>query len=120
MKKNLRPIIVLIVGLIFGIPFYGLAQELSEEEKQKAILQLKNKCEITRFKGLGEISPEEFEGFIGEQIRLSPVIINDDKEMKGLLDYYMGKNTQERQDFIIANLRIEKDEVEQTIELEVA
>lgn len=91
-----------------------------ENEKQKAIAKLKGKCEITRFKGLGEISPEEFEGFIGSDIRLNPVIIKDDKDIKTILDYYMGKNTQDRQDFIIDNLRVEKDVVEQEIELEVA
>ena len=88
----------------------------SEEEKQDAIKVIGTKAEITRFKGLGEISPEEFGEFINENIKLSPVIIADDKEMSGLLEYYMGKNTQERQDFIIGNLRIEKDDVR---ELEV-
>jgi len=83
----------------------------SEEEKQAAITVIGTKAEITRFKGLGEISPEEFGEFINENIKLSPVIIADDKEMSGLLEYYMGKNTQQRQDFIIDNLRIEKDDV---------
>jgi topoisomerase IV subunit B len=92
----------------------------SEEEKKKAVAELNNKCEITRFKGLGEISPDEFSGFIGEDMHVSPVIVNDDKMLKGILDYYMGKNTQERQDFIIENLRLEKDEVENDIELELA
>lgn len=92
----------------------------NEEEKQAAIAKLNNKCEITRFKGLGEISPEEFEGFIGEDIRLSPVIVTDDNDLKAILDYYMGKNTQERQDFIIDNLRFELDKVEEAIEMEVA
>jgi topoisomerase-4 subunit B len=94
----------------------------NEEEKQAAIRELKGKAEITRFKGLGEISPEEFEDFIGENIRLSPVIV-EDKEIKKLLEYYMGKNTQERQEFIIENLRIEKDEVDEVaqevLEMEV-
>ena len=89
----------------------------SEEEKQAAIKVIGTKAEITRFKGLGEISPEEFGEFINENIKLSPVIIADDKEMSGLLEYYMGKNTPQRQDFIIENLRIEKDDVR---ELEVA
>lgn len=92
----------------------------SEEEKQAAIAKLNNKCEITRFKGLGEISPEEFEGFIGEDIRLSPVIVTDDNDLKSILDYYMGKNSQERQDFIIDNLRFELDKVEEEIEMEAA
>lgn len=80
-----------------------------EAEKQEAIKKLRGKPEITRFKGLGEISPEEFERFIGEEMHLSPVIISDDKKIKGLLEYYMGKNTQERQDFIVNNLRVETD-----------
>lgn len=84
----------------------------NEEEKQAAIRELKGKAEITRFKGLGEISPEEFEDFIGENIRLSPVIV-EDKEIKKLLEYYMGKNTMERQEFIIENLRVEKDNVDE-------
>jgi topoisomerase-4 subunit B len=71
--------------------------------------------EITRFKGLGEISPEEFEEFIGENMRCSPVIVEDKTKVEQLLEYYMGKNTQQRQDFIIENLRIEKDEVNETI-----
>jgi topoisomerase-4 subunit B len=81
----------------------------SEAEKQAAIRKLKGKPEITRFKGLGEISPEEFERFIGEDMRLSPVIVQDEKIIKALLEYYMGKNTPERQDFIVNNLRIESD-----------
>lgn len=84
----------------------------SEEEKQAAIKELSGKVEITRFKGLGEISPEEFEEFINENIRLSPVIVEDKIKVEGLLEYFMGKNTEERQKFIIDNLRIEKDEVE--------
>lgn len=89
----------------------------SEEEKQKAIAQLGGKPEITRFKGLGEISPEEFAGFIGENIRLQPVILRQDTTIPKILSYYMGKNTPERQNFIIENLRIEKDVVasEQTV-----
>ncbi|MES2621040.1 MAG: DNA topoisomerase IV subunit B [Bacteroidota bacterium] len=93
----------------------------SEAEKQDAVKVIGAKAEITRFKGLGEISPDEFGEFINENIKLSPVIIADDKEMSGLLEYYMGKNTQERQDFIIGNLRIEKDDVrELEAELEEA
>jgi topoisomerase-4 subunit B len=83
----------------------------TEEEKQAAIEQIGTKAEITRFKGLGEISPEEFGEFINENIKLSPVIEVEDKQMKHLLEYYMGKNTPQRQDFIIDNLRIEKDDV---------
>lgn len=81
----------------------------SPEEKQSAIEKLGGKPEITRFKGLGEISPEEFGGFIGDDIRLEPVILNKDMSIKNLLNFYMGKNTPERQNFIIDNLKIEKD-----------
>ena len=83
----------------------------SEEEKQAAIKKLNSKVEITRFKGLGEISPDEFEGFIGDDIRLSPVIVEDKTKLEKLLEYYMGKNTEDRQKFIIENLRIEKDDL---------
>lgn len=81
----------------------------SDEERQKAIRKLGNKPEITRFKGLGEISPEEFEGFIGEDMRLEPIILTKETSIEKLLKYYMGKNTPERQEFIIDNLYIEKD-----------
>jgi topoisomerase-4 subunit B len=81
----------------------------SEEEKQSAMNRLKGKPEITRFKGLGEISPEEFKFFIGENIRLDPVVIGKDTHLSELLEFYMGKNTQERQDFIINNLKVELD-----------
>ncbi|MCB0402310.1 MAG: type IIA DNA topoisomerase subunit B [Flavobacteriales bacterium] len=85
----------------------------SEEEKQAAIMELKGKPEITRFKGLGEISPNEFKHFIGEDIRLDPVVIGHDTPVQNLLEFYMGKNTPERQQFIIENLKVEKDLVEQ-------
>jgi topoisomerase-4 subunit B len=81
----------------------------SESEKQEAIKKLRGKPEITRFKGLGEISPGEFGAFIGEDIRLDPVILLEDTKLDHVLDYYMGKNTPERQDFIIDNLRVELD-----------
>lgn len=81
----------------------------SEEEKQDAISELGGKPEITRFKGLGEISPDEFGQFIGEDIRLQPVLLSKDTGVQKLLQYYMGKNTPDRQEFIIGNLRIEKD-----------
>ncbi len=84
----------------------------SELEKQKAIDQLRGKAEITRFKGLGEISPDEFGDFIGENIRLQPVILNEHTNMDKLLTYYMGKNTPDRQRFIIDNLKVEIDEIE--------
>ena len=80
-----------------------------EREKQAAIRKLGGKPEITRFKGLGEISPNEFGNFIGEDIRLEPVILNKDTKIADLLKFYMGKNTPNRQQFIIEKLRVEKD-----------
>ncbi len=80
-------------------------------EKQAAIEKLSGKAEITRFKGLGEISPDEFGGFIGEDIRLEPVIVQEDANIQETLSYYMGKNTPQRQQFIIQNLKVELDEV---------
>jgi topoisomerase-4 subunit B len=79
----------------------------NEQEKQEAIKSLRGKPEITRFKGLGEISPSEFEDFINEDIRLEPVILGDKTRIEDLLGYYMGKNTPERQEFIIDNLKFE-------------
>jgi topoisomerase-4 subunit B len=87
----------------------------SDEERVAAINKLA-KPEITRFKGLGEISPNEFETFIGENIRLEPVILNEDTSIPDLLDYYMGKNSQERQEFIIDNLKVELDTAEEELE----
>ena len=84
----------------------------SENEKKSAINTLGGNPEIPRFKGLGEISPEEFGLFIGESIRLEPVIIRGKTSVNDLLKYYMGKNTEERQKFIIENLRVEDDELE--------
>lgn len=81
----------------------------NEEEKQQAIKKLGSKPEITRFKGLGEISPEEFKLFIGKDIRLEPVVVGKDTPIANLLEFYMGKNTPERQDFIIENLKVEKE-----------
>jgi topoisomerase IV subunit B len=81
----------------------------SEEERRNAIAELGKNPEITRFKGLGEISPDEFKHFIGEEIRLEPVILSKEASIETILSYYMGKNTPERQDFIIDNLRVEKD-----------
>ncbi|MDO1448722.1 DNA topoisomerase IV subunit B [Rhodocytophaga aerolata] len=81
----------------------------TDEERQKAIQKLGPKPEITRFKGLGEISPDEFGKFIGEDMRLEPIILHKDTSITKLLTYYMGKNTPERQRFIIDNLRVEKD-----------
>lgn len=84
----------------------------SEADKQKAIGKLRGKAEITRFKGLGEISPNEFADFIGDKIKLDPVILHEDTVIDHVLDYYMGKNTPERQDFIIQNLRVELDVID--------
>lgn len=87
----------------------------SDEEKHAAIKKLGKNPEITRFKGLGEISPDEFKHFIGEKIRLEPVLLNRDESTSAMLEFYMGKNTPERQDFIIDNLRIEEDMVEEEL-----
>jgi len=85
----------------------------SEEEKEAAIDKLKGKPEITRFKGLGEISPDEFKDFIGEDIRLDPVMMDKTIHTEQLLEFYMGKNTLDRQEFIINNLKVEIDNFEQ-------
>ncbi len=92
----------------------------NETEKQKAIKEIGSKPEITRFKGLGEISPDEFERFIGEDIKLTPVILRHDIPIQQLLEYYMGKNTPDRQTFIIDNLKVEADIVKEEAELAVA
>ncbi len=84
----------------------------SEEEKEKAKQKLGQNPEITRFKGLGEISPGEFKHFIGKKIRLEPVLLKKDDVISDFLRFYMGKNTPERQDFIIDNLRVEEDLIE--------
>ena len=85
----------------------------SEEEKKQAIEALKGKPEITRFKGLGEISPDEFVHFIGDDIRLDPVMLDKEMSIDKLLEFYMGKNTPDRQKFIIENLKFELDLVEE-------
>lgn len=90
----------------------------SEKEKRVATAKLGKSVEITRFKGLGEISPDEFKYFIGEDIRLEPVVIAKDFTISDLLKFYMGKNTPQRQDFIIENLRVEKDLAKETEEAE--
>ena len=97
----------------------------NDQERLQAIAKLGAKPEITRFKGLGEISPDEFKSFIGRKMRLDPVTLTGETSLHGLLDYYMGKNTPERQDFIIRNLRIEDElepvaapaEAEETVEV---
>ena len=90
----------------------------TELERQEAISALGAKAEITRFKGLGEISPDEFKHFIGEDIRLDPVTIKTKSSIKEMLKFYMGKNTPERQEFIIDNLRVEHDMAEDEGETE--
>ena len=85
----------------------------SEEEKQTAIQKLRGKAEITRFKGLGEISPNEFVHFIGDDIRLDPVMLDKEMSIEQMLEFYMGKNTPDRQKFIIENLKVELDIVEE-------
>jgi topoisomerase IV subunit B len=84
----------------------------SEEEKQEALGKLGKQAEITRFKGLGEISPDEFKYFIGKDMRLEPVSLRKEDSVNQILPFYMGKNTPERQEFIIENLRVEEDLVE--------
>ena len=88
-----------------------------EREKEAAIKKLGNKPEITRFKGLGEISPEEFAKFIAADIRLQPVMIKQDTHVQQVLEYYMGKNTMDRQEFIINNLKVELDLVDDKINI---
>jgi topoisomerase-4 subunit B len=83
----------------------------SSQEKEAAVKKLGNKPEITRFKGLGEISPDEFARFIGDNIRLQPVIVKKESHLAKTLEFYMGKNTPDRQEFIIDNLKVEVDEV---------
>jgi len=85
----------------------------SEEERRNAIEKLSGKPEITRFKGLGEISPDEFKHFIGDDIRLEPVMLDKAMSIEQLLKFYMGKNTPDRQEFIIENLKVEVDLVEE-------
>ena len=87
----------------------------SEIERRNAVQKLKPKPEITRFKGLGEISPNEFKYFIGEDIRLDPVMLDSDMTIESLLQFYMGKNTPDRQKFIIENLKVELDIIEEEV-----
>ncbi|MBZ9650517.1 DNA topoisomerase IV subunit B [Psychroflexus montanilacus] len=88
----------------------------SETERREAIKALRGKPEITRFKGLGEISPDEFKNFIGDDIRLDPVMLDKYKSIPEILEFYMGKNTPDRQNFIIDNLKVEIDLVEEVEE----
>lgn len=104
---------------IFNTPLFRVRDKsktfycYDEEEKQTAIKALRGKPEITRFKGLGEISPSEFEDFIGADIRLEPVILQDNTQIDDVLSYYMGKNTPARQKFIIDNLKVELDQIKE-------
>jgi topoisomerase-4 subunit B len=104
---------------IFDTPLFRVRDKkttyycYNEAEKQIAIEKLRGKPEITRFKGLGEISPGEFADFIGADIRLEPVILQEKTNIEDILSYYMGKNTPSRQEFIIANLKVEVDEIEE-------
>ena len=83
----------------------------SEEEKIQSMEKLRGKAEVTRFKGLGEISPDEFGAFIGEDMRLDHVLMHEETNIDNILAYYMGKNSQNRQEFIIENLKVELDEI---------
>ena len=87
-----------------------------DEEKKVAMVKIGARAEITRFKGLGEISPDEFSHFIGEDMRIDPVVVGRDANLQEMLDFFMGKNTPDRQRFIIDNLRIEKDEIKEELE----
>ncbi|MAJ89732.1 MAG: DNA topoisomerase IV, partial [Flavobacteriales bacterium] len=84
----------------------------NENERQNALIEIGKTAEVTRFKGLGEISPDEFKHFIGPKMRLDPVILGKDEKIQNVLNYFMGKNTKERQEFIIENLRVEESEIE--------
>jgi topoisomerase IV subunit B len=103
---------------IFDTPLFRVRDKkttyycYSEAEKQTAIRKLRGTAEITRFKGLGEISPSEFGAFIGENIRLEPVIMGAEEKIEKILDYYMGKNTPDRQEFIINNLKVEREAID--------
>jgi topoisomerase-4 subunit B len=88
----------------------------TDEERQRAIKELGTKPEITRFKGLGEISPEEFAQFIGDDMRKEPVLLGQEAQIQKMLEYYMGKNTPQRQLDIIDGLRVEKDLAEEIAE----
>jgi topoisomerase-4 subunit B len=90
----------------------------SEDERLQALRKLGQNAEITRFKGLGEISPDEFRFFIGPNIRLDPVILRRDLSIPDILNYYMGKNTPDRQQFIIKNLRLEEDLTEEKVKID--
>ena len=87
----------------------------SDEEKRNAIEKLRGKPEITRFKGLGEISPNEFVHFIGDDIRLDPSMLDKEMSIEEMLQFYMGKNTPDRQKFIIENLKVELDTIEDEV-----
>ena len=79
------------------------------------MVKIGTRAEITRFKGLGEISPDEFSHFIGEEMRRDPVVVGRDANVQDMLNFFMGKNTPDRQRFIIDNLRVEKDNLEEEV-----
>ena len=93
--------------------FESFATKEEALAREAAIKKLGGKPEITRFKGLGEISPDEFSRFIGEDMRKQPVLVMPETHIQQVLEYYMGKNTPQRQDFIIENLKVELDLVEE-------
>ena len=88
-----------------------------DEEKKVAMVKIGARAEITRFKGLGEISPDEFSHFIGEEIRIDPVVVGREANVQDMLSFFMGKNTPDRQKFIIDNLRVEKDDIDEKEEV---
>ena len=89
-----------------------------DEEKKAAMVKIGARAEITRFKGLGEISPDEFSHFIGEEMRIDPVVVGREANVQDMLSFFMGKNTPDRQKFIIDNLRVEKDDIDKKEEVE--
>ena len=111
---------MMVLGYIHETPLFRVRNKkktfycYDDEERNKAVEEIGKNPEITRFKGLGEISPSEFKNFIGDDIRLEPIILNRKSKINELLSFYMGKNTQQRQEFIIEKLRVEKDLIEFT------
>ncbi len=89
-----------------------------DEEKKAAMVKIGARAEITRFKGLGEISPDEFSHFIGEEMRIDPVVVGREANVQDMLSFFMGKNTPDRQKFIIDNLRVEKDDIDEKEKVE--
>ena len=96
----------------------GLSTTHLTKEKKAAMVKIGARAEITRFKGLGEISPDEFSHFIGEEMRIDPVVVGREANVQDMLSFFMGKNTPDRQKFIIDNLRVEKDDIDEKEEVE--